>query len=143
MAEASQRKENALFTNSFSSISSDDIEKARDFHANTLGINVAKEQESLSITLPGGAAMFIYPKDNHEPATFTVLNFNVDDIDIAVDELKTRGVEFESYTGDIETDEKGIHRGADKGEGPNIAWFKDPAGNILSVIEEKRLKHAR
>ena len=79
--------------------------------------------------------MFVYTKDNHEAATFTVLNLQVADIDAAVDDLTERGIKFESYTGDIETDEKGIHRGADKGRGPNIAWFKDPAGNILSVME--------
>ena len=80
--------------------------------------------------------MFIYPKPNHEPATFTVLNFPVNDINQAVDQLKKLGVSLERYDGEMKTDEKGIFRGAARGEGPNIAWFKDPAGNILSVLEE-------
>jgi predicted enzyme related to lactoylglutathione lyase len=79
------------------------------------------------------ASVFLYPKSNHKPATFTVLNFMVDDIEAAVDKLKRSGVTFEKYEGEIKTDEKGIHRG-----GPTIAWFKDPAGNILSVIENEK-----
>ena len=88
----------------------------------------------LTLRLAGGARIVIYPKENHVPATFTVLNFSVDDIDRAVDGLTARGIRFERYEGAIQTDEKGIHRG----RGPNIAWFKDPAGNILSVLEEKQ-----
>ena len=80
-------------------------------------------------------SVFLYPKEDHEPATFTVLNFAVDDIDEAVDELTKRGIAFESYEGEMQTDEKGIFRGADNGVGPNIAWFKDPAGNFLLIIE--------
>jgi predicted enzyme related to lactoylglutathione lyase len=91
----------------------------------------------LGLRLAGGGRVFIYPKPNHEPATFTILNFQVDDIDQAVDQLTKLGVRFEHYEGEMKTDEKGIFRGADRGEGPNIAWFKDPAGNILSVLEEK------
>ena len=80
----------------------------------------------------------IYLKANHTPADFTILNFPVDDIEPAVDQLAGRGVRFESYEGEMKTDEKGIFHGASRGEGPNIAWFKDGAGNILSVIEEKQ-----
>lgn len=86
----------------------------------------------MDLQLAGGAKVLIHPKPNHVPATFTILNFPVNNIESAVDELAKRGVRFESYEGDIKTDEKGIHRG----NGPNIAWFKDPAGNILSVLEE-------
>jgi hypothetical protein len=93
--------------------------------------------EGLGLKISGGGAVFIYPKSNHEPATFTVLNFPVEDIDKAVDQLKAKGVIFESYGGEIKTDEKGIFRGGKSGQGPNVAWFKDPAGNILSVVEEK------
>jgi len=82
---------------------------------------------------PGENDVFIYPKPNHSPATFTVLNFLVDDIETTVDELSDKGVKFEHYDGEIKTDAKGIHRNG----GPTIAWFKDPAGNILSVVEKK------
>lgn len=88
--------------------------------------------------ISGDGQVFLYPKPNHTPATFTVLNFPIADIDQAVDELVGRGVRFEFYEGEMKTDKKGIFRGADRGEGPNIAWFKDPAGNILSVLEEKQ-----
>jgi hypothetical protein len=88
----------------------------------------------LGLHLSGGGEVFIYPKDNHEPATFTVLNFRVDDVDEAVDRLTAAGVTFERYDG-FDQDEKGIVRGGE-GEGPTIAWFKDPAGNVLSVIRE-------
>jgi hypothetical protein len=87
------------------------------------------------LQIAGGGTVFIYPKTNHSPASFTVLNFPVDDIDHAVDELTGVGLRFESYGDEIKTDDKGIFRGASRGEGPNIAWFKDPAGNILSVFE--------
>ena len=86
----------------------------------------------LTLHLPGGNNVLIYPKPNHVPATFTVLNFPVEDVDVAVDELKERGVQFEHYNqGNLKTDEKGIMRG----NGPTIAWFKDPAGNILSLLK--------
>jgi len=124
-------------TKAFSSYSADDLRKAKEFYGQTLGLEVSETKEGLGLTIAGGATIFIYPKPNHTPAGFTVLNFPVDDIEKAVDELRGRGVQFESYDGEMKTDEKGIFRGAAQGDGPNIAWFKDPAGNILSVIEEK------
>ena len=124
-------------TKAFSSYSADDLKKAKEFYGQTLGLEVSDTKEGLGLTIAGGGKIFIYPKPNHTPASFTVLNFPVDDIEKAVDELRGRGVQFESYEGELKTDEKGIFRGAARGEGPNIAWFKDPAGNILSVIEEK------
>jgi len=114
----------------FSSFSVDDLEKAKQFYAQTLGLKVKESPEGLELH-PGQQSIFIYPKPNHEPATFTVLNFQVNNIDAVVDDLKQRGVNFEHYEGEIKTDAKGIHRD----NGPTIAWFKDPAGNILSVVE--------
>lgn len=116
----------------FSSFSVDDLQKAKQFYEQTLGLKVAQSPEGLELH-PGNTDVFIYPKPNHEPATFTVLNFLVEDIDSVVDDLKQKGVTFERYEGSIKTDEKGIHRNG----GPTIAWFKDPAGNILSVIEKE------
>lgn len=124
----------AMFTKAASSFSVDDIEKAKEFYASKLGLDVSDEEEGLKMEI-GGLSTFIYPKDDHAPATFTIINFMVDDVDKAVDELAKRGVQFESYEGEMKTDEKGIFRGAESGNGPNIAWFKDPAGNILSVLE--------
>jgi catechol 2,3-dioxygenase-like lactoylglutathione lyase family enzyme len=125
-------------TKAFSSFSANDIQQAKKFYGETLGLQVNEAMEdALELKLAGGGSVFIYPKPNHEPATFTVLNFQVADIDKAVEDLKGLGVKFESYEGDIKTDEKGIFRGDEAGKGPNIAWFKDPAGNILSVVEEK------
>ena len=121
----------------FSSFSADDIHKAKEFYGQTLGLEVSETNEGLDLQIAGGGHVFIYPKPNHAPASFTVLNFPVDDIDSAVDELKALGVEFESYDGELKTDEKGIFRGGEEGSGPEIAWFKDPAGNILSVLEEE------
>jgi predicted enzyme related to lactoylglutathione lyase len=115
----------------FSSFSVNDLKKAKEFYARTLGIAVAETPEGLEMH-PGETNIFIYPKPNHQPATFTVLNFLVDDIDDAVDDLKQKGVKFEQYGGEIKTDQKGIHRNG----GPAIAWFKDPAGNILSVLQK-------
>ena len=109
------------------------ISKRRKFYGETLGLVVSESDGLLKLHLPGGATVLIYPKPNHAPATFTILNFPVDDVDEAVGELTKRGVRFERYEGDLKTDEKGIFRGG----GPLIAWFKDPAGNILSVLEEK------
>ena len=123
-------------TKAFSSFSADDLKKATEFYGQTLGLEVSETKEGLELTIAGGGKIFIYPKPNHTPASFTVLNFPVDNIEKAVDELGARGVQFESYEGELKTDEKGIFRGAAQGEGPNIAWFKDPAGNILSVLEE-------
>ena len=123
-------------TKAFSSFSVDDLKKAKGFYGETIGLQVSEMPEGLDLQLAGGGHVFLYPKPNHVPATFTVLNFSVDDIDKAVEKLVGLGVQFESYEGDIKTDEKGIFRGATKGQGPNIAWFKDPAGNILSVLQE-------
>ena len=114
----------------FSGFSANDIEAARAFYADVLGIPAIEEMGALNLELAGGQRVFIYPKETHEPATFTVLNFEVPDIDAAVDELTSRGVTFERYEG-MDQDERGIMRD----NGPLIAWFKDPAGNILSVIQ--------
>jgi catechol 2,3-dioxygenase-like lactoylglutathione lyase family enzyme len=116
----------------FSSFSVNDLQTAKDFYAQTLGLKVKESKEGLELH-PGENDIFIYPKPNHSPASFTVLNFLVEDIETTVDELSGKGVKFEHYDGEIETDEKGIHRNG----GPTIAWFKDPAGNILSVVEKK------
>ena len=117
----------------YSGFSVDDIPKAKEFYSETLGLEVTEEYGMLGIRLPSGATVLAYPKDNHTPATFTVLNFEVGDVEEAVDGLTKAGVHFERYDGELQTDEKGIFRG----EGPTIAWFKDPAGNILSVLESQ------
>ena len=136
MAQAGKKKQESFFTGTFSSFSVDDVEEAREFYGTTLGVDVSDNEEGgLELNFPNSGSVFVYPKDDHEAATFTVLNFMVDDIDQAVDDLTARGITFESYDGEMETDEKGIFRGADDDNGPNIAWFKDPAGNFLSVIE--------
>ena len=120
----------------FSSFSVHDLTRAKEFYGRTLGLDVSEQPEGLSLDLPG-TNVFIYPKENHEPASFTVLNFAVDDIDNTVADLKTKGVRFESYDNkDIKTDDKGIARGG-PGRGPTIAWFKDPDGNFLSVVSAK------
>lgn len=122
-------------THAFSSFSVDDTGKAKEFYSQTLGLEVAdvlEEAGLLTLHIAGGGDVLIYPKPNHTPAAFTVLNFPVDDIEKAVKGLRDRGVQFEQYDdADMKTDEMGIARG----EGPLIAWFKDPAGNILSVLE--------
>ncbi len=117
-----------------STYSTNDIPTAKQFYGETLGLEVTEQMDGLGLQLAGGGSVFIYPKDDHEPATFTVLNFAVDDVDAAVDRLTEAGVRFEQYEGELQTDEKGVFRG--DGEAPTIAWFKDPAGNILSVIEQ-------
>jgi len=117
----------------FASFSTKDLKAAKEFYGRTLGLDVSETKEGLEMNV-GGNAVFIYPKPNHTPATFTVFNFQVDDIDEAVDELERLGVQLEHYNQkDLKTDKRGIMRG----NGPTIAWFKDPSGNILSVIEEK------
>lgn len=139
MAQATGKKTSdatSLFTGSFSSFSVNDLNAAKGFYGQTLGLDVRKETEGLALILENGSRVFLYPKDDHTPATFTVLNFKVNDIANAVNELRSRGVNFESFDGDIETDENDIFWGAKRGEGPNIAWFKDPAGNFLSIIED-------
>ena len=121
----------------FSSFSVDDIQKAKEFYGQILGLTIVEDAKMgiLHIQLFGGGQVMIYPKDNHAPATFTVLNFVVENIDESVEELAKKGVKFEHYTGEmIKTDEKGISRMPD---GPSMAWFADPAGNILSVLQEK------
>jgi catechol 2,3-dioxygenase-like lactoylglutathione lyase family enzyme len=115
----------------FSGYSVNDMEKAKEFYGGTLGLEVSDEPAGLALRIPGRTPVFIYPKDNHEPATYTVLNFPVTDIDRAVDDLTQAGVSFEHYGEGFDQDEKGIARGAN---GPAIAWFKDPVGNILSVL---------
>jgi catechol 2,3-dioxygenase-like lactoylglutathione lyase family enzyme len=121
-----------MFTNTqaFSGFSVDDVPKAKQFYSETLGIEVSEENGLLILHLAGDRNTLAYPKPNHEPATYTILNFQVDDVGQAVDELSERGVQFERYEGSGQ-DEKGVMRG----NGPDIAWFKDPAGNILSVIK--------
>jgi len=114
----------------FASFSVNDIQRAREFYSQKLGLDVSESTEGLDMHV-GGERVFIYPKPNHSPASFTVLNFIVDDIETAVDELNNLGVSFEKYEGEIKPNEKDVHRN----EGPMIAWFKDPAGNILSVLQ--------
>lgn len=119
-------------TKAFSGFSVDDIPRAKEFYGETLGLEVSDENGLLNLHIAGDRDTLVYPKPDHQPASFTILNFPVSDIEAAVDQLAERGVEFERYQGtEIETDEKGIFRG----EGPLIAWFKDPAGNVLAVIE--------
>ncbi len=119
-------------TKAFSGFSVGDLQKAKQFYGETLGLTVSEENGMLHLHIAGDTDIFVYPKHNHTPASFTILNFPVDDIDKAVDELVARGVRFERYEG-IKADEKGIARG----DGPGIAWFKDPAGNVLSLLQEQ------
>jgi catechol 2,3-dioxygenase-like lactoylglutathione lyase family enzyme len=114
----------------FSGFAVPDIEAAREFYGDTLGLEVSEEHGLLTLKLAGDRPTLIYPKPDHEPASFTILNFPVEDIEQAVDDLTERGVTFERYEG-FEQDERGIFRGG----GPLIAWFKDPAGNVLSVLQ--------
>ncbi|MFG2995320.1 VOC family protein [Streptomyces sp. NPDC048340] len=116
----------------FSGFSVDDIGRAREFYGDTLGLRVSEEKGMLVLHLAGDTTVLVYPKDDHEPATFTILNFPVADVERAVDELGARGVGFERYEG-FEMDAKGIVHG--DGDMPTIAWFKDPAGNVLSVLD--------
>lgn len=117
-------------SHAFSGFSTDDIDAARAFYADTLGLRVSDENGMLNLHLGGGANVLVYPKDGHQPATYTCLNFPVDDIDAAVDALAARGVAFLRYEG-MSQDARGIAREY----GPPIAWFADPAGNILSVLQ--------
>jgi catechol 2,3-dioxygenase-like lactoylglutathione lyase family enzyme len=120
-------------TKAFSGFSVDDVPRAKQFYGETLGLRVSEKNGMLTLHIAGDRDVLVYPKPDHAPASFTILNFPVDDIEAAVDGLTERGVEFERYAGaEIETDEKGIFRGG----GPLIAWFKDPAGNVLSVLQE-------
>jgi catechol 2,3-dioxygenase-like lactoylglutathione lyase family enzyme len=125
-----------MFSNTpaFSGFAVDDLDAARSFYRDTLGLEVTDEEMGiLTLHLAGDRPTMIYPKPDFEPATYTILNFQVGDVEAAVDELSSRGVEFERY-GEFDQDEKGIARTPDAG--PDIAWFKDPAGNILSVLSE-------
>ena len=134
-SKQSRAKASNIFkeASSFSSFSVNDVKKAKDFYRETLGLDVSETQEGLQLRT-GDNTVFLYPKPDHTPASFTVLNFNVDDIDEAVKQLAAVGVSLEHYDlPDIKTNERGIF----SGPGLQIAWFKDPAGNILSVIEEE------
>jgi catechol 2,3-dioxygenase-like lactoylglutathione lyase family enzyme len=135
-ASPSRKKASSIFkeAKSFCSFSVNDLQKAKQFYGETLGLEIKNTPEGLELHT-GDNVVFLYPKPNHTPASFTVLNFHVDDIEEAVDELKSLGVKLEHYDlPDIKTDQRGIARGP---QGPIIAWFKDPAGNILSVLEER------
>jgi predicted enzyme related to lactoylglutathione lyase len=118
-------------TKAFSSFSVNDLEEAKKFYGQTLGLEVSESEEGLNLQIKGGNDVFIYPKPDHVPATFTVLNFVVDDVDRTADELSKLGIRFQIYNnGELKTDDKGIFQGK-----PKIAWFKDPAGNFLSILE--------
>lgn len=119
-------------TKAFSGFSVDDIPAAKRFYGETLGLEVSEADGMLTLHIAGGGDILVYPKPDHTPAAFTMLNFPVEDIDAAVDELIKRGVTFQRYEGS-QQDERGIYRGI----GPPIAWFTDPAGNILSVLEQE------
>ena len=134
-SKESRQKASNIFkeADSFSSFSVNDLKKAKDFYRETLGLEVSESSEGLELRT-GDNVIFLYPKPNHAPASFTVLNFQVDDIDEAVKQLAALGVNLERYNlPDLKTNERGIF----SGPGQQIAWFKDPAGNILSVIEEQ------
>jgi catechol 2,3-dioxygenase-like lactoylglutathione lyase family enzyme len=117
-------------TRAFSGFSVDDIAEAKRFYGQTLGLRVSEHNGMLTLHIAGDRPTLVYPKPDHTPATFTILNFPVDDIEKAVDELTARGIRFEHYEG---VDDRGIFRKV----GPLIAWFKDPAGNVLSVLQEE------
>jgi catechol 2,3-dioxygenase-like lactoylglutathione lyase family enzyme len=118
-------------TKAFSSFSVKDLDEAKRFYGQTLGLEVSESDEGLILQTKGGIDVFIYPKPDHTPATFTVLNFVVDDVDRAVDELTKMGIRFQIYDkGELKTDDRGVFQGK-----PKIAWFKDPAGNFLSILE--------
>jgi catechol 2,3-dioxygenase-like lactoylglutathione lyase family enzyme len=121
-----------MFTNTkaFSGFAVDDVGAARAFYGDTLGLKTSEENDILTLHIADNRPTLVYPRPGHTPAEYTILNFPVDDIEQAVDELAARGVEFERYEG-FDQDDRGIHRGG----GPLIAWFKDPAGNVLSVLE--------
>ena len=120
-------------TPAFSSFSVDDLAQAEEFYTTTLGVKVESGPMGLRLLLGEGGTVFVYEKPNHEPAAFTILNFVVDDIDQAVEMLVASGITLEHYDG-MNQDEKAIARGREVGKGPDIAWFKDPAGNILAVL---------
>ncbi|MDQ2814488.1 MAG: VOC family protein [Actinomycetota bacterium] len=119
-------------TKAFSGFAVDDLDAARKFYGETLGLKTSEHYGLMTLHLAGGRDTLVYPKPGHTPAEYTILNFPVDDIDAAVDELVSRGVELEKYDG-LSQDAKGINRAG----GPYIAWFRDPAGNILAVLQER------
>ncbi|HEY4060491.1 MAG TPA: VOC family protein [Puia sp.] len=122
-------------SNAFSGFSVNDLAAAKKFYGQTLGLKISEEMGLLTIHLAGGSKVIAYPKPNHTPATFTILNFPVDDLEATVDALTKKGIVFEQYNfPELKTDAKGIARTPDRSKGPDIAWFKDPAGNILSVL---------
>jgi catechol 2,3-dioxygenase-like lactoylglutathione lyase family enzyme len=127
------RKEPAMFagTQAFSSFAVDDVQKAKEFYGETLGLRTSEENGLLTLHLAGDRPTLVYPKPDFAPATYTIMNFPVENLENAVDELVTRGVSFERYEG-FAQDERGIFRGG----GPHIAWFRDPAGNVLAVLEQ-------
>lgn len=124
----------------FSGFSVDNINDAKNFYTQILGLTLEGEAMGLQLRAPDNTMLFIYPKEDHQPATFTVLNFAVDDIDKAADELTKQGVKFERYDNldgtPVEQDEKGVLRSYGSSNGPDVAWFKDPAGNVLSIIQQ-------
>ena len=125
-----------MFQAAFSGYSANDIAAAREFYGTLLGLSLEENMGGISFQV-GGQQIFIYPKDDHQPATFTVLNFVVGDINPVIDTLVEKGVVFEHYDSlPGQQDERGVLRGKDVGMGPNIAWFKDPAGNILALVEQ-------
>jgi catechol 2,3-dioxygenase-like lactoylglutathione lyase family enzyme len=133
--QSTSRKESAsMFANTkaFSGFAVDDLEQARRFYGETLGIKTSEDHGLMTLHLAGGRDTLVYPKPGHTPASYTILNFPVDDIEATVDALAARGVRFERYEG-LDQDERGIGRGG----GPYIAWFTDPAGNILSVLQDR------
>jgi catechol 2,3-dioxygenase-like lactoylglutathione lyase family enzyme len=122
----------------FNGVSVDNLDKAKQFYTNVLGLTLEDETMGLRFSLPGGGHLFIYHKQDHQPASFTFLNFVVDDIDRAVDDLVELGISFLHYEAmPGGQDEKGITRGINAQKGPDIAWFKDPAGNIISVLKDQ------
>ena len=125
-------------TQAFSGFSVNDQAAAKEFYSQKLGLEVEEDQMGLHLKVAGNNPIFVYPKDDHTPATFTILNFAVDDINATVDELSANGVMFEQYDfgGGAKTDEKGIMHGLAANQGPDIAWFKDPAGNVLAVLQQ-------
>lgn len=126
------------FKSTFSGFSVGDLQKAKSFYRDMLGIPIREEQDmGFVLLLEGGNQPFIYPKPNHQPATFTILNFVVEDIDTTIESLETKGISFIHYDSeDLPQEEKGVLRGLKEGMGPDIAWFEDPAGNVLSVLQE-------
>jgi len=119
----------------FSGFSVSDLKAAKTFYTEKLGLKIVDETMGLTFALPGGGKVFAYEKPNHQPASYTMLNFVVSDIDAAVDQLKAQGITCEQYEG-MQQDENGIARGTTSGQGPDIAWFRDPSGNILSVLQD-------